>query len=524
LPSSPLDLAAGAEPVGLDLEVVAAENAAVGSHGVTIVCTDAAGASWSLSLDLQISQRRGVDLVPMLGSGQGEAQLDDPEDTFPGSPVVGGRVPVNASVTVVNTGAAAATFLLSTEALADGGLNGLSVAFDSSVVTLEAGASSTVAFSLDHVDTSLVDGHRWQFRLVASLSTDGTVQDAIAMTAVYRTQQVGLQISLTSDQVETGGTVSGTLVLTSRVHDRLSLTSTGAVCILPQAMDVIGTTEALPWSCEVPSSAQAGDFSIAINVNSAVAGSTSNPSTSTTLNVTVRSGWTADQPLSIVVEDTSLVLDVDGSTHTVVRVTNTANGPVTGTMSLAGRNLAYVQYSWVDMQSNTRSASFSLEAGETVRFQLELVSMKSTSGSATPEVLAIYALDGVQRTDSGGEVEVEIVGTPLAPSGMDLGVFTLSNKDSLLLLASGWVLSILLVGLLRISRRSKVTSTPEVEQQQEEDVEEDLPELGHNEARMGDGGRVVCPNCDSALGVPSGSVAPFRFTCPRCASGIRVVE
>jgi hypothetical protein len=289
-------------------------------------------------------------------------------------------------------------------------------------------------------------------------------------------------------------------------------------------MDVSGATEALPWSCDVPTGAEAGTFSIVINANSAVAGPTSNPSASTTLNVTVRSGWTAEQPLSIVVEDTSLILDVDGSTHTVVRVTNTANGPVTGTMSLAGRNLAYVQYSWVDMQSNTRSASFSLEAGETVRFQLELVSMKSTSGSATPEVLAIYALDGVQRTDSGGEVEVEIVGTPLAPSGMDLGVFTLSNKDSLLLLASGWVLSILLVGLLRISRRSKVTSTPEVEQQQEEDVEEDLPELGHNEARMGDGGRVVCPNCDSALGVPSGSVAPFRFTCPRCASGIRVVE
>ena len=272
--------------------------------------------------------------------------------------------------------------------------------------------------------------------------------------------------------------------------------------------------------------ASASVTSVSITVrmqNSAVAGSTSNPSASTTLNVTVRSGWTAEQPLSIVVEDTSLVLDVDGSTHTVVRVTNTANGPVTGTMSLAGRNLAYVQSSWVDMQSNSRSASFSLEAGETVRFQLELVSMKSTSGSATPEVLAIYALDGVQRTDSGGEVEVEIVGTPLAPSGMDLGLFTLSNKDSLLLLASGWVLSVLLIGLLRISRRSKGTSSPEVEQEEEE-VEQDLPELGHNEARMEDGGRVVCPNCDSALGVPSGSVAPFRFTCPRCASGIRVVE
>ena len=524
LPSSTVDLAAGAEAVTLDLLVVASDTAAVGSHAVTIVCTDTGGASWSLSLDLQISQRRGVDLVPASGSGQGSTPLTDPEDTFPGTPVVGGRDPVDASVTVVNTGASPATFLLSTEALTDGGLNGLSVAFASSVVTLEAGASSTVALSLDHDGTSLVDGHRWQFRIVASLSTDGTVQDTIVMTAVYRTQQVGLQITVASDDVEAGGTISGTLVLTSRVNDRLALTSTGAVCTLPQAMEVNGATEALPWSCDVPTSAQAGAFSIVINANSAVAGPTSTPSASAMLNVTVRSGWTAEQPLSIVVEDTALLLDVDGSTHTVVRVTNTANGPVTGSMSLAGRNLAYVQYSWVDMQSNTRSASFSLEAGETVRFQLELVSMKSTSGSATPEVLAIYALDGVQRTDSGGEVEVEIVGTPLAPSGMDLGLFTLSNKDSLLLLASGWVLSVLLIGLLRIRRSAKGTSPSEVDDKEEEVVEEDLPELGHNEARLEDGGRVVCPNCDSALGVPSGSVAPFRFTCPRCTSGIRVVE
>jgi predicted RNA-binding Zn-ribbon protein involved in translation (DUF1610 family) len=37
-------------------------------------------------------------------------------------------------------------------------------------------------------------------------------------------------------------------------------------------------------------------------------------------------------------------------------------------------------------------------------------------------------------------------------------------------------------------------------------------------------GKVTCPSCDARLGVPRGSEAPFRFTCPKCQTMIRVVE
>ena len=523
LPTSPLEMSAADPATTLKVEVVAAATATVGSHTVTFVCSDARGATWSLDFELQISQRRGVDIVPFSGLGQGEVPLEDPEDFFPGSPVVGGREPVPSSVTVVNTGALPSTFVLTAQPVNGTVLGGLSVAFSSNVLTLDAGASSNVAISLEHDGSTLADGHRWQIRILASLSSDETVQDEIVMTVLYRTQQVGLQLSVSTEDVDAGGMVSGSLVLTSRVPDRLTLTASGAACTLPGPFDLHGTSDALSWTCEVPASAEAGFFQFEISVHSALAGASSVPSVRSVVNVTVQSSWTAEHPLHIVVEETMLTLDVDGSTHTVVRVTNTANGPITGTMSLAGRNLAYVQSSWVDMQSNSRSSSFTLEAGQTVRFQLELVSMKSTSGSAEPEVLALYSLAGVQRTDSGGSLTVNIVGPALAPSGMDLGFLSLSNRDSLLLLASGWVLSVLLIGLLRISRGAK--RTDDSEQEVPDDVvEKEAPSLGHNEARLENGGRVVCPNCNSTLGVPSGSEPPFRFTCPRCSSGIRVVE
>ena len=47
--------------------------------------------------------------------------------------------------------------------------------------------------------------------------------------------------------------------------------------------------------------------------------------------------------------------------------------------------------------------------------------------------------------------------------------------------------------------------------------------LGKNECRMDKDHKVTCPECKSKLGVPDGSVPPFKFTCPKCETKIRVV-
>jgi hypothetical protein len=35
--------------------------------------------------------------------------------------------------------------------------------------------------------------------------------------------------------------------------------------------------------------------------------------------------------------------------------------------------------------------------------------------------------------------------------------------------------------------------------------------------------KVTCPECNSKLGIPDGSVPPFKFTCPKCDTKIKVL-
>ena len=86
---------------------------------------------------------------------------------------------------------------------------------------------------------------------------------------------------------------------------------------------------------------------------------------------------------------------------------------------------------------------------------------------------------------------------------------------SLVILATGWALSLLLVLYIKLFRK------PQEEEIEEE--EEEIP-LGPNEVRIDEYNKVTCVSCESRLGVPEDSEPPFRFTCPKCQTRIRVVE
>ena len=102
----------------------------------------------------------------------------------------------------------------------------------------------------------------------------------------------------------------------------------------------------------------------------------------------------------------------------------------------------------------------------------------------------------------------------------------------------GWIFSILLLMLmntLRKRRKAKVsngeeldddsvTEQQEVKKKEKKDKEVKAHTLGHNECRMSSDNKVTCPSCEARLGVPRGSVPPFKFTCPKCDTKIRVVE
>ena len=97
----------------------------------------------------------------------------------------------------------------------------------------------------------------------------------------------------------------------------------------------------------------------------------------------------------------------------------------------------------------------------------------------------------------------------------------LSQSDSLNALFGGWGFSLLLLGVLFLMRGRKQVAADDDEEAEEEE-EKETP-LGFNECRMEDG-KVSCPSCEARLGVPRGSEPPFRFTCPKCSTMIRVVE
>jgi predicted RNA-binding Zn-ribbon protein involved in translation (DUF1610 family) len=127
----------------------------------------------------------------------------------------------------------------------------------------------------------------------------------------------------------------------------------------------------------------------------------------------------------------------------------------------------------------------------------------------------------------------------MPPEGVELlfGV-TLDKSETLYTMFGGWAFSILLLllmNMLRKRRKSKRT----IEQDSDEDdsvVEEKVEKkkkkdkvvkahtLGKNECRMSSDNKVTCPSCEARLGVPRGSVPPFKFTCPKCETKIRVVE
>ena len=86
---------------------------------------------------------------------------------------------------------------------------------------------------------------------------------------------------------------------------------------------------------------------------------------------------------------------------------------------------------------------------------------------------------------------------------------------------------------LRRRRKAKTSNSINDDEIDEQDVKQQKPKkekevkahtLGKNECRMTSDNKVICPSCEAKLGVPRGSVPPFKFTCPKCDSKIRVVE
>jgi hypothetical protein len=71
---------------------------------------------------------------------------------------------------------------------------------------------------------------------------------------------------------------------------------------------------------------------------------------------------------------------------------------------------------------------------------------------------------------------------------------------------------------------AKVEEKKSAKEKKKKEEEVEAHDLALNECRMTIDHKVNCPSCDAKLGVPRGSIPPFKFTCPKCDTKIRVLE
>ena len=196
-------------------------------------------------------------------------------------------------MTVINTGANPATFVL--DASTVHGSQELTVTLEQDVVSLAAGETAVISVHLS-LDGSALNGEVFHVALTATSSLDSAVSDAVIQSVVYRSQQVTLVLDADATNVEAGGTVSGTLRLSTRVDDRLSLSASGATCNLPGPMNLSGSSEPLAWSCTIAEGASAGLLALNVSVRSAIGALGADVVASDAVVVTVLASWSRQAP------------------------------------------------------------------------------------------------------------------------------------------------------------------------------------------------------------------------------------
>jgi hypothetical protein len=214
-----------------------------------------------------------------------------------------------------------------------------------------------------------------------------------------------------------------------------------------------------------------------------------------------------------------------------VTVINLANTHVEGVLSYNGEGTGMLIGQWTRILDDSAVNTFQLAPFASAEFMLTLTSNIENDETANIVLKATYVIVVTSTTGSeeSDQFSISIAGPAEPPQGVTLPLgIQLDQSTTLNTLLGGWAFAILLLSVMYLRRNRKVTQNVDDEFDQSEEVveeENDAEEqtLGYNECRMEDG-KVSCPSCEARLGVPRGSEAPFRFTCPKCQTMIRVVE
>ena len=494
-----------------------------GAHPITVTYSSSE-ASASLNLELQIADSVGLT-VNSVTSNIAAGPLSSVDYTFE----------------ITNLGSAQDTFFIT---LSYDDSNNATSWFDLilSTTSVNLDPSSTQAISLsirERVAGASSSGV--QVDIIVTSTNDEMVSGSNTFNVIPIQASAQLTILEDDNGGKPGEAVAGTVVVTNTGTgiDQFLLTTPGNSCGLSEifTLDAGASSQTYSWSCTIDEDSAYGYESIIFRVTS---GARTNYVLEEVENYLVEANWGSEGIVELSFGSNSLSMSSSGGSSTTFTVKNLANAPISGTLFLLGTDESLFDSSLTLVTTNSSSNQFSLDNGESAVYELLLNSRVTETQSASLVISASVEIDGATYTIESNNLSVEIEGPELPPEGVELlfGV-TLDKSQTLNAMFGGWIFSIMLLmlmNMLRKRRKSKsssrefklddesVTEQKAEKKKKKKDKEVKAHTLGHNECRMSSDNKVSCPSCEARLGVPRGSVPPFKFTCPKCDTKIRVVE
>ncbi|HII23101.1 MAG TPA: hypothetical protein HA359_02470 [Candidatus Poseidoniaceae archaeon] len=481
--------------------------------------------SQSLSLELQVADSVGLT-VNSINNNIAAGPISEVIYTFE----------------VTNLGSASDTFFV---ALDFDENNNASSWFDTTLSTssinLDPSSTQAVTISIrERVAGAPTSG--CDVGIIVTSSNDDTVSSAIGFKIIPIQASAQITVLSGDDSAKPGEAISGDVVVTNTGtgEDQFLLTTIGEDCGLSEifTLSAGASSQVFSWSCTIDSGASAGSSSLTFRVTS---NARSNYVVEEVESFTVEENWDNDDILEISFKDESLSMASSGGSSTTITVKNKANAPVNGNLFIIGNDTSLFDIILTPVNSETPSDEFTLANGQSAEFEILINSRVSESESALLSISATVVIGGVgYPAESNNELVIMIDGPELPPNGVELpfGV-VLDEQQSISAMVGGWVFAILLLVLMNFLRKRRkiasVKATIEEAGEQEESKPDKKPKkkeektikahkLQSNECRMTPDNKVICPFCEAKLGVPRGSIPPFKFSCPQCDKKIRVVE
>ena len=483
------------EAIDIELELVASAGIQPMSDTFTIAF-DAGWTSSQLTIELQVADRH-------------EVMIDSSQDRIIASPLGDS----NLTLMVTNLGTSTETFVadINNSALNDW----FTISVDTLSLNLESGQSGSITISAREI-ASGAPNSGVDLTIKITSTDDSTVTDSLSISVIPQIADGLITVMSDNDDAKPGEMIYGNVIITNlgTASDTMRVNTVEMNCNLDDAEVVLSpsmSSSPIPWSCIIADEEDAGMKALTFRLTSTAR---SDMMVTFSEAYTVEPSWN-DEVVSFTLDQYDLKFDESSDQQTVsVTVCNEANTFVEGSIELIGKNEPQMDAVFFRTGETGINATYSLASKGCQDFRLMLTPINLDGFEASLFVRSISQVLGQTVIDESQELRVDVGGPDLPPNGLDLGLFELDNDNSVIVLSTGWALALILLMYIRLFRKPA---------EMIEEEEEEIP-LGPNEVRIDEYNKVTCCSCEARLGVPEGSEPPFRFTCPKCETKIRVVE